>query len=304
MPADGPVFIAGLDRSGKTPLRALLDGLPDITFVRRAYLWTELYERYGDVDDDAHLASALAALRRHPELRLSEGEVATVKAQLPRGTRGYPRLFAAAMGQVAARAGTTRWGVQEALVEVRADAILSDDPQARFVHLVRDPRDRHVAAYAHGGSTPWRVGVSAARWRTSALLAIDHAARHPDAYLVIRYEDLVAAPGRTLRAVCDFIGSAPTAPMLDAAETWAATAGGTVGTGAAGLRPSAVRYLQRRLAEPMRAFGYDEVNTRASFTSPIADAATRAIARAAAWQWGDRDLRPESRTGGARKLAA
>ena len=303
MPADGPVFIAGLDRSGKTPLRALLDGLPGMLFVRRAYLWTELFGRHGSLQDDAHLAAALASLGRHPELALTASELAAVEQRLQAGTRSYPRLFAAAMDQVAARSGAHRWGVQEALVEIRAGTILADDPRARFVHLVRDPRDRHLAAYSRGARAPWRLGVSAARWHTSVKLAADNAARDPERYLVLRYEDLAAATAESLRLVCEFIGETPTPAMLEAAVAWNASARETVGIGS-GLRPDALRYLQRQLAEPMDAFAYRPVAVPASLATPLGDAVTRLVAGAAAWRWGDRDLRPESRTAAARKLAA
>ena len=303
MPDDGPLFIAGLDRSGKTPLRALLDGLPGMVFVRRAYLWTELFGRSGSLHDDAHLAAALASLGRHPELALRASELARVEQRLRPAERTYPRLFASAMDEFAARSGAHRWGVQEALVEIRADAILADDPRARFVHLVRDPRDRHLAAYGRGATAPGRLGVSAARWQASAKLAADNAARHRDHYLVVRYEDLAGAPTDTLRLVCNFIGEAPTAAMLEAADQWGTSAAGTVG-GGAGLQPNAVRYLQRRLAEPMGAFAYRPLATPPSVGAPIGDAVTRLVAGAAAWRWGDRDLRPESRTAAARKLPA
>jgi len=304
MSADGPVFIAGLDRSGKTPLRALLDGLPGIAFMRRAYLWTELWGRSGSLEEEAHLADALGVLGRHPELNLTEEELTAVERRVRSGGRTYPRLFAAAMDQLAARAGSPRWGVQEALVEVRAAAILADDPHARFVHLVRDPRDRHLAAYGRGAGAPWRLGVSATRWQASARLAQDNAARHLDAYLVVRYEDLVARAPETLGVVCQFIGETPTPAMLDDAKRWAAAAAGSVGIGATGLRPVALRYLQHRLAEPMDAFGYRPLAAGTSFAAPVADAALRAIASGAAWRWGDRDLRPEARGAAARKLPA
>ena len=304
MPADGPVFIAGLDRSGKTPLRALLDGLPGITFIRRAYLWTELYGRYGSLDDDARLAACLAMLARHPELRLTADELGRVKQRVRAGQRSYLRVFAAAMDELAARSGTSRWGVQEALVEIRADDLLADDPAARFVHLVRDPRDRHVAAQPRRAGVPWRLGMSAARWQTSVRVAIANAARHPDAYLVVRYEDLIGAPAETVRAVCAFIGEAPHPPMIEEAERWAAGAATTVGIGAAALPSSAVRYLQRQLAEPMDAFGYRPIATRATVAAPVVDLLTDALARVAARHWGNRDLRPESRTASARKLPA
>ena len=303
MQADGPIFIGGLDASGKTPLRALLDRLADVTFIRRAYLWTELYGRYGSLADDRNWQACLAAIAAHPGLHLSTAELAGVVSRLDEGQRGYLQLYGAVMEQIAARSGTARWGVQEGLSEVRADDLLAAYDGARIIHVIRDPRDRHAAALHGRRSTPWRVGVSVARWGTSAQLALANRGRLHDAYLVIRYEDLVKAPEPTLRQVCDFIGESVPPGMLSAARQWGFEAQPSIGIGALQLRAGELRFIERRLADPMRAFGYTPAASRSS-GGAIADIATAAIATLAAWRWGDRDLRPEKRGPSARKLPA
>ena len=45
----GPIFVGGLDRSGKTLLRLALSSHPNIAMTRRTYTWTEVYQRYGDL---------------------------------------------------------------------------------------------------------------------------------------------------------------------------------------------------------------------------------------------------------------
>ena len=75
----------------------------------------------------------------------------------------------------------------------------------RAVHLVRDPRDVMVSMARLG----WLNGidVSYARlWRNANLSLHQRLADHPDRYLLIRYEDVVADPGGTFERVTEFLG--------------------------------------------------------------------------------------------------
>jgi hypothetical protein len=75
----------------------------------------------------------------------------------------------------------------------------------RSIHLVRDPRDVMVSMARLG----WLNGidVSYARlWRNANLSLHQRLADHPDRYLMIRYEDVVADPSTTFEAVTDFLG--------------------------------------------------------------------------------------------------
>ena len=77
--------------------------------------------------------------------------------------------------------------------------------RVRAVHLVRDPRDVMVSMARLG----WLNGmdVSYARlWRNANLNLHRRLAAHPDRYLRIRYEDVVARPAESFERVTDFLG--------------------------------------------------------------------------------------------------
>lgn len=73
-------------------------------------------------------------------------------------------------------------------------------PEARAIHLVRDPRDVVLSLLARGRS----LLEGAEIWLTSVAAA--HPFRAHPRLLEIRYEDLILAPEKTLGAVCAHVG--------------------------------------------------------------------------------------------------
>ncbi len=221
MPPDArPVFIGGLDQSGKTPLRRILDASSTVAFSRRLYLWTTIYGRYGDLEDDANLAHCMRDLERHPGIREHGIDLASVEVALRRGPRDYAALVALIGEQMARAAGRDRWGMQEGGTEARAGQVFETFPHARLLHMVRDPRDRHLAIAADR-RRPGLLGVSLATWRRNAHRARTNRRRYGDRYLVIRFEDLVAAPVEIARRVGQFIDEPDVGALERAAAEWA-----------------------------------------------------------------------------------
>jgi len=216
---DAPIFIGGPDRCGKTLLAAILGSHSELAIpIVGSNLWTFFAGQYGDLSDDANLDRCLAALARYKHARFLEPDLARVRRDLRAAERTYARLFALIHEQFAERAGKPRWGDQTGLVERYADQIFAAYPRASMVHMLRDPRDRYEASLALWTHGRGRAGAAAARWRYSARLARRNAARYPDRYRVVRYEDLVRDPEGTVRGVTTFLGLSYEPTMLDMAD--------------------------------------------------------------------------------------
>jgi hypothetical protein len=243
----GPVFIAGLDHSGKTALRLALAAGAGIHLVRRFELWTRLWpahRRDGRTDRLVH-----ALTRGHGAgMDLDrEGLVHAAEA----GTFGD--VVREIGRQLCQRSGARRWGVQEALLELVADGVLRELPEARIVHVVRDPRERYGAMLDAGATGRAGVGAETAAWIDSTRAALRMAAAHPAEFKIVRYEALLRDREATLRDVCDFIG-APCPPRLvaeggngDADEPR---------TGAVRLDERDVAFIQARAGSELVALGY------------------------------------------------
>lgn len=209
----GPIYLGGLAHSGKTPLRAALNAHPWISITRKTSPWTRFYGRFGDLTDRANLDRCLAALVADDAVATLEPDAGRVRAELADGPVSYARLFGLLQAHHAERQGCSRWGEQARSIERFADPIFEAYPDARMIHLIRDPRDGFGASPRRG---PGTVGWHTAMWRRSAELAERNRGRYPHGYLAVRYEALVADPGVTLEQVCSFIDEACLPAMREA----------------------------------------------------------------------------------------
>jgi hypothetical protein len=266
-PAEQPIVVCGLDRTGKTALRVALGAHPSLAMARRLDLWTGMYGRFGDLTDDRNarrLADALIG-NRHLVHQLVDPN--RLVDRILSGPRSYGSAFAELGTQLAQRAGKLRWGEQAALAERQADAIFTAFPEARMIHMLRDPRDRY-AAIARSASRRGGVAPATGAWLESVGLAERNERRHPGRYLVLRIEDLLERPEATLRDTCDFAELPFLPSMAEAARAIPGTGkdGGEIGTGIFRdiLSRRQVAFIQARAGDQMASRGYDRIPVRLS----------------------------------------
>lgn len=209
----GPVFVAGPDRSGTTLMFALLASHPEISMVRRTNMFRYFYGRYGDLARPGNLDRCLRDMTRYRRMRHLYPDAERIRREFLEGPPTYGRLFALFHLHHAQRQGRSRWGDKSLHTEHHADDLFAAFPDARVVHMVRDPRDRYASVRKRNGRDLSRVGAATARWLMSTRAGARNAARYPGKYLLVRYEDLVRAPEETARRVCDHIG-VPYAPEM------------------------------------------------------------------------------------------
>lgn len=212
----GPIYIGGLDRSGKTTMRSFLAShtriaIPDVG----SNMWTYFYRRFGDLEVDANLDACLRAMERYKHVRFLEPDFGRIRLEFVQGDRTYAALFALFLRHYAERMEKPRWGAQTGLIERYADELFSAYPDVQIIHMLRDPRDRYEASISKWPDGKGRAGGAVARWRYSESMARRHEARWPDRYRVVRFEDMVADPRSTLQAVCEFLGETFEEEMLE-----------------------------------------------------------------------------------------
>jgi hypothetical protein len=209
-----PIFLAGPDRSGTSLIYSLLASHPRISMVRRTNMWRYFYKRFGDLSDPANLERCLSTMVHYKRMRHLQPDAERIRREFKQGEPTYGRLFALFHQHNAERLGKPRWGDKSLHTELHADSIFAEFPNARIIHMVRDPRDRAASMMKRYEKNRGRVGAATGRWLTSVHVGERNVAKYPDNYMVLRYETLASQPEETLRQVCAFIGEEYSPEML------------------------------------------------------------------------------------------
>jgi hypothetical protein len=244
--ANGPIFIGGLSHSGKTQLRSVLGAHPELSLTRRTYLWDRFYGRFGDLERDRNLDRCLRTLLVDDGVRRLEPDAHALRRAFASGPRTYARLFALLHEQHATRRGRRRWGEQLGFVERFARPIFAEHPDARMIHMIRDPRDGRL------DGRPGRTGWETARWLRSAGLAERNASVYGDRYRIVRYEAFAAAPEPTVVEVCGFLGEDVVPPMREAL----AVLDLDLTRSPAAVEPRVCSFVERHARHELPALGY------------------------------------------------
>lgn len=192
---------------------------PNIVFTRRTYMWTRFYNRYGDLGRPDNFECCLTAMLNHKHMGVLEPDPDRIRREFWQGPPTYARLFALFHEHYAERVGKARWGDQLGFVEQYADPIFAAYPEAKMVHMIRDPRTRYQSSKPLSRQRKGKVGWDTARWLYSVSLAKRNQKLYSDRYKVVRYESLEAQPEQTLREVCAFIGEDFVPAMITMEDT-------------------------------------------------------------------------------------
>jgi len=202
-----PVFLVGCPRSGTTLLQRLLDAhplvavAPETHFIRR--FWLSRDSR-GDLANTVNFERVVAEIIAMPEfgdMRLDAGSFRLAARHVP---RSYPALFNLLLRSFAQRRGAQVVGEKTPNHLLYMATLEKFFPNARFVHIIRDPR----AVVSSWRTVPWSTGTIAGDtkvWRRYLHTAWAQPPRH-GALHTIHYEALARDPEKELRGICQFLG--------------------------------------------------------------------------------------------------
>jgi hypothetical protein len=194
-------FVVGVNRSGTTLLRMMLDAHPELTIPPETHFLPELIEtaESGSATPETLLAT-ITKQREWGDFGLGEDELLErFRAIEPLTAGAALRSFYEAY---AARVGKPRWGEKTPIYVKSMRKIEGALPEARFVHVIRDGRD--VALSIRDRATKDHpIDRIAERWVRRITRAREQAKRLAH-YREIRYESLILETEPTLREVCDF----------------------------------------------------------------------------------------------------
>jgi Sulfotransferase family len=195
-------FVVGMNRSGTTLLRMMLDAHPELTIPPETHFVPDLVKvaREGAATPEA-LLKVIVAQREWGDFGLTEDELLDRFRAI--GSPDAGDAIRAFFEAYAERVGKPRWGDKTPRYVTRMRLIADALPEAHFAHVIRDGRDvalsvrdRTVKDYTvERVAQRWKEKVSKAR-RDAPLL------KH---YMELRYEDLVLDPEGSLRKISEFV---------------------------------------------------------------------------------------------------
>ena len=215
--SERPFFVVGNPRSGTTLLRFILSSHP------RLYIPSETgFIPFLEVDHTAHLSldetrvvlDRIGSLNR--EWSDLVDEVPAFYGTLTEPTLAHvlDRLY----HKQIIEQGAVRWGDKTPSYVRYLPTLFDIFPSAQFVHVIRDGRDAALSAQKKWGNRRWYMDMyyllrnwvrHVERGRAAGL------AMPADAYLEVRYEDLVKDPEAVVQQICHFLGEEFMPDLLD-----------------------------------------------------------------------------------------
>lgn len=203
-----PTFVVGAMRSGTTLMRLMLNRHSSLAIPPESHFLAPLLGRFppdaelrdASVDEALDIVTANTQWQRdwHGD---SEALRARVKDLAPLSLAGFIDVV---FVQQTEPTGKPLWGDKTPAYLFQIDRLRACFPDARFLAMVRDPRDAYLSLAPKDwvGQSTWQVGNYL---RRCDRLVDKHSKRNPDHFEVVRYEDLVAHSEATLRRVCRFL---------------------------------------------------------------------------------------------------
>jgi hypothetical protein len=177
-------------------------------------MWTYFYNKYGNLSNEENFENCLSTMVRYRRIKLLNPDPKRIRREFMEGEPTYGRLFSLIHEHHAEQMGKVRWGDKSLRSERYAKEILSEFPEAKIIHIIRDPRDRYASVMKRYEVNRSQVGGNTGRWLYSAKLGERNHKKYPNNYLVMRYESLAFSPEYELQKVCDFIDELYTPEML------------------------------------------------------------------------------------------
>jgi len=212
-------FVIGVARSGTTLLRLMLDAHPEMAIPPETHFIPKLAKAMGELPKSAgedemrrRAHAEITGHRRWPDFGLDAAELDrrfdhTEPFNATNALRAFYALYAEQQGK-------PRWGDKSPSYVRRIRRVHAVLPESHFIHLIRDGRDVALSQLEvhHGNdevadaATEWVQGIEKARKVGGGI---------GDAYMEVRYEDLVDDPKPVLERICARIDLGFDPAMLD-----------------------------------------------------------------------------------------
>lgn len=285
-----PIFVVGSGRSGTTLLQLMLNTHPDIAICGEIHYVdqiSEIRKLVPSIEKPEHFETFFSLVKRTRNIRYlpkAETLLDAVKQRLSgEKYRTYEQFYRCLIEEYAKAQGARRCGEKTPSNIKYLNQIVEIFPNAKIIHIVRDPR----AVVASRVKMPWTtddVVINTLKWKFE-IMYCDQFPKNSESYIELRYEDLVSAPEHQLKRICAFIGEEFDSKMLEFYKTsqkyikkepWKEGTYRPINTGAVKrwkqqLSEAQIFIIQKILGTLIAKFGYEplRISVRAKLFSPV-----------------------------------
>ncbi|MFB6258280.1 MAG: sulfotransferase [Flavobacteriales bacterium] len=263
--ANGPLFVVGPPRSGTKLLQSILNASPDVSIGPESHLFPKLLMNFGGLPLDGCWQEVLSILSRSNYLeRLRRNGFEAELEPILQNAPDLPGTILSLLKEVARWQGRSdaEWIGDKTPNYVRYTSLFRRYfPEARFITIVRDPRDQALSVRRTWGKDPL---LAAERWKKD-LDALQEASREaPSVHYKLRYEDLLEAPENTIKGLCEYLNIPFDRTMLGASSSEKFGSGknmegvleGNQRKYFEGFRPERIRRIEAICLPQLKEWGY------------------------------------------------
>ena len=211
-------FILGRPRTGSTLLRTLFDAHPNVIIPQEWPMLLLLHFRFGRVKfwNEPELDEFYRALfqplripfwsiRNWPGIDLELLRQNLLKCKGEHTLETLLKVVYCHYNSFFEKKEIVLIGDKNPAIANHPELLAKLFPTAKFIHLVRDYRDNLVSLLEVDFEMP-NVALLTYRWKYSFRVIEKAAARHPERFYKLKYEDLVSQPETRFGQLCSFVG--------------------------------------------------------------------------------------------------
>ncbi len=207
-----PIFIVGSPRSGTTLLQCMLNvskttfSLPETHYF--CTILSELGLKSNDSISSENIQKIICLLHEKMDFEFPEDQIEKIMELAASNQLSTRDLFIRLVNSY--RPDTDLEKIVRLIEKTPYHVFYLQDilelfPEAKFIHLVRDPRDVVSSRLNMPTASHQSEKIYAQDWSRSVKSANDFYTRNPDKLFTLRYEDLVEQPGIFLERICSFL---------------------------------------------------------------------------------------------------
>ena len=200
-------FIVGLPRSGTTLLSSLLSSSEDVKVTPELWFFNYWVKQYSflnfEVEEEfGYFLTKFFQSKRFKYLGLDANAVRGRIDENPTD-RSFRAVFKACLDEFRETTGAKHVGEKTPGQYRNIGELLKAFPDSRIICMMRDPRAVACSLINVPFGSNY-VSITARRWRNYARTLLT--AQHDERIMVVKYEDLVHDPRKSLEAICEFMG--------------------------------------------------------------------------------------------------